>query len=94
MNSNVRNPIRANKEVPRMATINMPKKDTAEAEPMRVDQRRPEMLRFRLQVDRQIKASYSTMAEAETAGKAIKKAFPVVQVAVYDAQEHEQKILG
>jgi adenylyl- and sulfurtransferase ThiI len=76
-----------------MATINMPKKEAVEAEPMKVDQRRPSMLRFRLQVDRQTKSSFDSMAAAETAGKAIKKAFPVVQVTVYDAQEHQQKIL-
>ena len=48
---------------------------------------RPESGRFRLQVDRQTKASYATSDDAEKAGLAIKKKFPIVQVAVYDATE-------
>jgi hypothetical protein len=75
-----------------MATINMPKKE-AEAEPMKVDQRRPEMQRFRLQVDRQTKSSFDSLAEAEKAGREIKKAHPVVQVSIYDAKENQQKVL-
>jgi hypothetical protein len=77
-----------------MATMNMPKRETIEAEPMRVDQRRPTLLRYRLQVDRQTKASFGSMEDAEKAGKAIKKAHPIVQVSIYDAEEHQQKILG
>jgi len=49
--------------------------------------KRPESGRFRLQVDRQTKASFDTSAAAEKAGLAIKKQFPVVQVSVYDSQE-------
>ena len=37
--------------------------------------------RFRLQVDRQTKASYATYEAAEAAGKAIKKDYPILQVA-------------
>ena len=49
--------------------------------------KRPESGRFRLQVDRQTKASFATSADAEKAGLAIKKQFPIVQVSVYDSQE-------
>jgi hypothetical protein len=48
---------------------------------------------FRLQVDRQTKASYATREAAEAAGLAIKKAYPVLQVAVYDAAEGLNKII-
>ena len=40
--------------------------------------------RFHLQVDRQTKGSYATYEAAETAGKGIKKSYPILQVAVYD----------
>ena len=49
--------------------------------------RKPEMGQFRLQVDRQTKATFSTYEAAEEAGKEIKKAHPVVRVAVYDTVE-------
>ena len=77
-----------------MATINMPKKEKVEAEPMRIDQRRPSLLRYRLQVDRQTKASFGSLDEAEKAGKAIKKAHPIVHVTIYDAEGHKEQILG
>jgi hypothetical protein len=48
-------------------------------------QQRPAMAQFRLQVDRQTKGSYETREDAEQAGLAIKRKFPIVQVAVYDA---------
>jgi hypothetical protein len=47
-------------------------------------QKRPESGQFRLQVDRQIKKSYATYEAAEEAGMAIKKSYPILQVAVYD----------
>ena len=47
--------------------------------------KRPDSGRFRLQVDRQTKESYTTYEAAEAAGLAIKKAYPILQVAVYDA---------
>lgn len=39
---------------------------------------------FHLQVDRQTKGSFTTYEAAEEAGMVIKKAHPVVRVAVYD----------
>jgi hypothetical protein len=58
----------------------------------RTQRRKPDE-RFRLQVDRQTKQSYATSDEAEQAGRIIKKAYPIVQVAVYDAQEGVNTII-
>jgi hypothetical protein len=55
--------------------------------------RRPELGRFKLQVDRQTKASYETTEAAEEIGMAIKKNHPIVQVAIYDTVESVSKIL-
>lgn len=93
MNEEVRKTVRANKEVSRMATMSMPKKEAAEPIAVKVGQSRPALGRFRLQVDRQTKATYDSMDEAETAGKAIKKAHPIVQVSVYDAEQSAQTML-
>jgi hypothetical protein len=49
--------------------------------------------RFCLQVDRQTKASYATYEAAETAGRGIKKDYPILQVAVYDGVESVNKII-
>ena len=49
--------------------------------------------RFRLQVDRQTKASCATYEAAEKAGKAIKKYHPILQVAVYDGVESVNKTI-
>ncbi len=94
MDDDVRKSVRANKELSRMATMSMPKKEAA-AEPAttKAGQNRPALGRFRLQVDRQTKATYASMDEAETAGKAIKKAHPIVQVSVYDAEQSAQTLL-
>jgi len=55
--------------------------------------KRPDDGRFRLQVDRQTKGSYATYEAAEAAGMAIKKAYPILQVAVYDSIESVNKII-
>ena len=66
--------------------------DREEAAPEFFGQRkRPENGQFRLQVDRQIKASYTTREAAEAAGLAIKKAYPILQVVVHDAAEGVHK---
>jgi hypothetical protein len=93
MEGEVRKSVRANKDVSRMATMTMPKKEAAIEVSTKATQSRPAMERFRLQVDRQIKASYASLDEAEKAGNAIKKAHPILQVSVYDAQQSAQKIL-
>jgi hypothetical protein len=76
-----------------MATMTIPKKEHVEAEPMLMGQKRPALERFRLQVDRQTKASFRTKAEAEKLGTPIKKAHPKVQVSIYDADESVTTIL-
>ena len=55
--------------------------------------KRPETGQFHLQVDRQTKRSFTTAEAAEAAGLAIKKAHPIVQVAVYDIVESANKII-
>jgi hypothetical protein len=44
-------------------------------------------------VDRQTKRSYATYEAAEQAGMAIKKSYPILQVAVYDLAESVNKII-
>jgi hypothetical protein len=69
------------------------KKAAPEDAVLKVDQKRPAQGRYRLQVDRQTKSSFESFDDAEKAGKAIKTAYPVVQVSVYDAQDSVQKTL-
>ena len=64
-----------------------------EAEELVTQRKRPDGGRFRLQVDRQTKESYTTYEAAEAAGMAIKKAYPVLQVAIYDGVDNVSKIL-
>jgi hypothetical protein len=49
--------------------------------------------RFQLQIDRQTKRYFATSEEAEEAGLIIKKAHPLVQVAVYDPVESQNKLI-
>jgi hypothetical protein len=44
-------------------------------------------------VDRQTKESYATYEEAAAAGLAIKKGYPIVEVAVYDTVKSERKMI-
>jgi hypothetical protein len=55
--------------------------------------KRPDLGRFRLQVDRQTKRSFTTYEAAEEAGMAIKKGHPNLQVTVYDGVESVNKII-
>ena len=48
---------------------------------------------FRLQVDRQTKASFTTVEAAEQAGMVIKKGHPVVRVSIYDTVECVNRII-
>src|SRR5262245_7655860 len=54
----------------------------------------PETGRFRLQVDRQTKGSYPTREAAAEAGLAIKRAFPILHVAVYDAEAGQSETIA
>jgi hypothetical protein len=49
--------------------------------------KRPEVGRFLLQVDRQTKQSFQELELAQTAGKAIKKSYPILSVSIYDSVE-------
>ncbi len=76
------------------AKITVKKKDSGDDIAMPPPgQTRTALKRFRLQVDRQTKSAFDTAEEAEAAGQAIKKAYPIVQVSVYDAEKSTQKIL-
>jgi hypothetical protein len=55
--------------------------------------KRPEQGQFRLQVDRQTKASYETNEAAEEAGLAIKKGHPILHVEVFDAAAGVSKVI-
>jgi hypothetical protein len=50
--------------------------------------------RFRLQVDRQTKASYASYEDAEQAALAIKKGHPVVLVAICDVVEGVNTVIN
>lgn len=60
---------------------------SSEVEMPSPSQRKPEVGRFLLQVDRQTKGSYKTFEDAEAAGLRIKKGFPIVKVSIYDSVE-------
>jgi hypothetical protein len=67
--------------------IKMPiRKSTVKEEAVEVvsQRRKPDVGRYLLQVDRQTKASYQTSEAAQSAALEIKKAFPVLQVSIYD----------
>jgi hypothetical protein len=85
------------------ATLKMPagRKRPAEADaaaddatPAATRQHPPtEQGQFRLQVDRQAKASYATNAAAEQAGLAIKKGHPFLHVEVFDTVAGVSKVI-
>ncbi|MBV8744583.1 MAG: hypothetical protein JO134_06020 [Xanthobacteraceae bacterium] len=50
--------------------------------------------RYRLQVDRQTKGSYPTREAAMEAGLAIKRAYPILHVAVFDAEEGQSELIA
>ena len=54
----------------------------------------PENGRFRLQVDRQTKASYLTREAAEEAGLRVKRGFPILHVTVLDAEDAQSQTIA
>jgi len=68
--------------------------DPIEQAPLAVDQRKQADQRYRLQVDRQTKKSFATLESAAAAGLVIKKAYPIVQVSVYDAIDCVNQLIG
>jgi hypothetical protein len=75
-----------------MIKIHRTKKEDDVLLPM--GQKKPELHRYWLQVDRQTKNSYETLQEAEIAGKAVKTAHPNLQVSVYDAEKSQQTLVA
>ena len=69
--------------------IKMPGKDNSDKETEEVfshlQRKRPESGRYLLQVDKQTKGSYKTPEAAQSAALEIKKAYPIVQVSIYDS---------
>lgn len=80
-----------------MATrqMKMPVKDNSapEMEAVMSQSKRPERGRYLLQVDRQTKGSYTTLDTAQAAALAIKKAYPIVQVSVYDSVDNSNTMI-
>jgi hypothetical protein len=70
--------------------IKMPVKDESEKDVDDVfsQRKRPERGRYLLQVDRQTKGSYTTPEAAQSAALAIKTAYPIVQVSIYDSVDN------
>jgi hypothetical protein len=73
--------------------LEKPEKAEAEQEEHFSQRKRPELGRYLLQVDRQTKGSYMTAETAESAGLAIKKKYPIVQVTVYDSVDCSSTVL-
>ena len=69
-----------------------PDSDESVQDPV-AQRKRPDDGRYRLQVDRQTKETYATYEAAEAAGLAIKKAYPILYVAVYDPVDSVTKII-
>jgi hypothetical protein len=67
--------------------------DDSEVVERHTQRKRPDSGRYRLQVDRQTKASYGTFEEAEAHGLIIKRRFAQVQVAIYDTQASANTVL-
>ena len=74
-------------------TITMAPEPDEPVQDLVTQRKRPDDGRFRLQVDRQTKGSYATYEAAEAAGMAIKKDYPMLEVAVYDSVESVNKII-
>ena len=75
--------------------IKMPAKNDTEKEVEVVfsQDKRPERGRYLLQVDRQTKGSYTTLEDAQSAARAIKTSYPIVQVSVYDSVDYTHTIV-
>lgn len=75
----------AERQIKMPARKNIVKEEAAEV----VSQRqKPDAGRYLLQVDRQTKGSFQTSEAAQSAALEIKKAFPVLQVSIYDNVTH------
>ena len=75
--------------------ITMPSKDNSdrEAEEVFPQRKRPESGRYLLQVDKQTKGSYKTAEAAQSAALEIKRAYPIVQVSIYDSVDNSHRVV-
>src|SRR5215471_17598227 len=73
----------------------MPGKDNSdkEAEEVFSQRKRPESGRYLLQVDKQTKDTYKTPEAAQSAALAIKIAYPIVQVSIYDSVDNSTRLV-
>jgi hypothetical protein len=73
----------------------MPGKDNSDKEVEEVfsQRKRPESGRYLLQVDKQTKGSYKTSEAAQSAALEIKKAYPIVQVSIYDSVDNSTRLV-
>ena len=55
--------------------------------------KRPESGRYLLRVDKQTKGSYKTSEAAQSAAFEIKKAYPIVQVSIYDSVDNSTRFV-
>jgi hypothetical protein len=83
---------------PKMATkakltARAPQEREAEIENAPTQQKRPEIGRYLLQIDRQTKRSFETEEAATKAAQIIKNGHPIVQVAIYDTVAGVSSIL-
>jgi hypothetical protein len=93
MHGNVRLNFRpTRKELAMANTMTMPKKGASE-DMLPPSTKKETVERFRMQVDRLTKASFKTKDEAVKAGGAIKKAYPKVQISIYDGEKSETTVL-
>jgi hypothetical protein len=74
-------------------TARVPQEREPEIEVAHSQQKRPEIGRYLLQIDRQTKRSFDTLEAATKAAQAIKNGHPIVQAAVYDTVEGVSSIL-
>ena len=79
---------------PTTTKIRAKESEPIEDTPLVVDQRKRSEDRYRLQVDRQTKRSFTTLEAAAAAGLVIKKAHPVVQVSIYDSVDLVNQIVS
>ena len=75
--------------------IKMPGKDNSdkEAEEVFSQRKRPESGRYLLQVDKQTKGSYKTPEAAQSAALEIKRAYPIIQVSIYDSVDNSASLI-
>jgi len=76
-----------------LAKVTPTKRSDQHDAPMQKGQQRPAEERYRLRVDGQEKRSFKNKDAALTAGQVIKKAFPVVMVAVVDTDTGAAEIV-